>query len=102
MFPHLSLALIFIDVYHDVFGRHLGWKHLEPTLRSNEGATRGEGKSVELSLVRPTFPLARRLIGEPLTVGVLPSGSPRGIPRRVVMSRDLSRSERDGARNTRI
>ena len=35
-------------------------------------------------------------------VGVLPSGSPRGIPRRVVTSRDSPRSERDGARNTRI
>ena len=35
-------------------------------------------------------------------VGVLPSGSPRGIPRRVVMSRDSPRSEHDGARNTRI
>ena len=35
-------------------------------------------------------------------VGVLPSGSPRGIPRRVVMSWDSSKSERDGARNTRI
>ena len=36
------------------------------------------------------------------SVGVLLSGSPRGIPRRVVMSRDSPRSERDGARNTRI
>jgi len=35
-------------------------------------------------------------------VGVLPSGSPRGIPRRVAMSRDSPRSKRDGARNTRI
>ena len=35
-------------------------------------------------------------------VGVLPSGSPRGIPRRVVMSRDSPRSKRDGERNTRI
>ena len=35
-------------------------------------------------------------------VGVLPSGSLRGIPRRVVMSRDSPRSERDGVRNTRI
>ena len=35
-------------------------------------------------------------------VGVLPSGSPKGISRRVVMSRDSPRSERDGARNTRI
>jgi len=35
-------------------------------------------------------------------VGVLPSGSSRGIPRRVVMIRDSLRSERDGARNTRI
>ena len=35
-------------------------------------------------------------------VGVLLSSSPRGIPRRVVMSRDSPRSERDGARNTRI
>ena len=35
-------------------------------------------------------------------VGVLPSDSPRGIPRRVVMSRNSLRSERDGARNTRI
>ena len=35
-------------------------------------------------------------------VGVLPSGSPRGIPRRVVMSRDSPRSERDGARHTKI
>ena len=35
-------------------------------------------------------------------VGVLPSGSTRGIPRRVVMSRDSPRSERNGARNTRI
>ena len=35
-------------------------------------------------------------------VSVLPSGSPRGIPRRVVMSRDSPRSERDSARNTRI
>ena len=35
-------------------------------------------------------------------VGVLASGSPRGILRRVVMSRDSPRSERDGARNTRI
>ena len=35
-------------------------------------------------------------------VGVLPSGSPRGIPRRVDMSRDSPRSERDGARNTKI
>ena len=35
-------------------------------------------------------------------VGVLLSGSPRGIPRRVVISRDSLRSERDGARNTRI
>ena len=35
-------------------------------------------------------------------IGVLLSGSPRGIPRRVVMSRDSTRSERDGARNTRI
>ena len=35
-------------------------------------------------------------------VGVLPSDSPRGIPRRVVMSRDSPRSERDGARDTRI
>ena len=36
------------------------------------------------------------------SIGVLPSGSPRGIMRRVVMSRDSPRSERDGARNTRI
>ena len=36
-----------------------------------------------------------------VSVGVLPSGSPRGIPRRVVMSRDSSESERDGARNTK-
>ena len=35
-------------------------------------------------------------------VGVLPSGSPRGIPRRMVMSRDSPWLERDGARNTRI
>ena len=35
-------------------------------------------------------------------VGVLPSGSPRGILRRVVMNRDSPRSERDGARNIRI
>ena len=35
-------------------------------------------------------------------VGVLPSGSPRVIPRRVVMSRNSLRSERDGARNTKI
>ena len=35
-------------------------------------------------------------------VGVLPLGSPEGIPRRVVMSRDSPRSECDGARNTRI
>ena len=35
-------------------------------------------------------------------VGVLPSGSPRGIPRRVVMSTDSPTSERDGAWNTRI
>ena len=35
-------------------------------------------------------------------VGVLPSGSPRGILRRVVMSRDSPRSECNGARNTRI
>ena len=36
------------------------------------------------------------------TVGVLPSGSTRGIPRRVVMSRDSPGSERDGTRNMRI
>ena len=36
------------------------------------------------------------------SVGVLPSGSPRGIPRRVVVGRDSPGSERDGARNTRI
>ena len=36
------------------------------------------------------------------TVSVLPSGSTRGIPRRVVMSRDSPGSERDGTRNTRI
>ena len=36
------------------------------------------------------------------SVGVLLSGSPRGIPRRVVVSRDLPRSKRDGARNTKI
>ena len=36
------------------------------------------------------------------SVGVLPSDSLRGIPRRVVMSRDSPRSERDGARNTKI
>ena len=35
-------------------------------------------------------------------VGVLLSGSLRGIPRRVVMSRDSPESERDGAKNTRI
>jgi hypothetical protein len=35
-------------------------------------------------------------------VDVLSSGSPRGILRRVVMSRDSPRLERDGARNTRI
>ena len=35
-------------------------------------------------------------------VSVLPSGSPRGIPRRVVMSRDSPGSEHNGARNTRI
>ena len=35
-------------------------------------------------------------------VSVLPSGSSRGIPRRVVMSRDSLGSELDGARNTRI
>ena len=35
-------------------------------------------------------------------VGVLLSGSPRGILRRVLMSRDSPRSERDGIRNTRI
>ena len=39
---------------------------------------------------------------EPAGVGVLPSGSPRGIPRRVVMSRDSLRSEHDDARNTKI
>ena len=41
-------------------------------------------------------------MGQAPRVGVLPSGSPRGIPRRVVMSRNSPRSERDGARNTRI
>ena len=41
-------------------------------------------------------------IDHTLTVGVLPSGSPRGIPRRVVMSRDSPRLECDGARNTKI
>ena len=35
------------------------------------------------------------------TVGVLPSGSLRGIPRRVLMSRDSSRSECIGARNNK-
>ena len=35
-------------------------------------------------------------------VGVLPSGSPRGIPRKVVVGRDSPRLERDGARNTKI
>ena len=40
--------------------------------------------------------------GRPRGVGVLLSGSPRGIPWRVVMSRDSPRSERDGARNTKI
>ena len=35
-------------------------------------------------------------------VGVLPSDSPMGIPRRVIMSRDSLRSECDGAMNTRI
>jgi len=35
-------------------------------------------------------------------VGVSPSGSPRGILRRVVVGRDSPGSERDGARNTRI
>ena len=39
---------------------------------------------------------------EAMVVGVLPSSSPRGIPRRVVMSRESPRSECDGARNTRI
>ena len=36
------------------------------------------------------------------SVGVLPSGSPRGTPRRVVVGRASPRSELDGARNTRI
>ena len=35
-------------------------------------------------------------------VRVLPLGSPEGIPRRVVMSRDSPISECDGARNTSI
>ena len=35
-------------------------------------------------------------------VDVLPSSSPRDIPRRVVMSRDSPRSEHDGTRNTEI
>ena len=38
----------------------------------------------------------------PMTVGVLPSSSPRGIPRTVVMSSDSPRSERDDVRNTSI
>ena len=37
-----------------------------------------------------------------ICVGVLPLGFPKGIPRRVVMSRDSPGSECDGARNTRI
>ena len=37
-----------------------------------------------------------------VVVGVLPSGYPRGIPRRVVVGRDSPGSEHDGARNTRI
>jgi hypothetical protein len=47
-------------------------------------------------------PAADNTNGASRAVGVLLSGSPRGIPRRVVMSRDSMRSERDGARNTRI
>ena len=43
----------------------------------------------------------QRMTSEAVSV-FLPSDSPRGIPRRVVVSRDLPRSERDGARNTRI
>jgi len=35
-------------------------------------------------------------------VGILPAGSPRYTPRRVVEGRDSPRSERDGARNTKI
>ena len=43
----------------------------------------------------------QRMTSEAVSV-FLPSDSSRGIPRRVVVSRDSLRSECDGARNTRI
>jgi len=46
--------------------------------------------------------LRSRVLQASSVVGVLLSGSPRGIPIRVVMRRDSPRSECDGARNTRI
>ena len=48
-----------------------------------------------------TLDMPRQDVEKPV-VGVLTSGSARGIPRRVVMSRDSPRSERNGARNTKI
>jgi hypothetical protein len=48
--------LIFIGVSHGMLGRNSKCRHLEPPLRTNEEATRAKGNSVELNLVRPTWP----------------------------------------------
>jgi hypothetical protein len=48
--------LKFIGVSHGVLGWNSRCRNLEPPLGTNEEGTRGKGKSVELSLVRPTRP----------------------------------------------
>ena len=61
-------------------------------------------KQLRCSPVRSMLSHWQKMIsGKSPIVSVLPSGSLRGIPRRVVVSRDSPRSKRDGgARNTRI
>ena len=53
-----------------------------------------------------SFPLLLSLVDGRIwhlrTVSVLPAGSPWYTPRRVVVGKDSPRSERDGARNTKI
>ena len=73
-------------------------KRLDPS----NGPVRHHGRTSDLVIRLQLLNLPKEKVNLVHPVGVLPSGSPRGIPRNVVMSRDSPRSERDGARNTRI
>ena len=88
----------------------IGFEHRSTRFRLNIATTRttarlstyGAYNAIQINFnghVPPAWWVGR---ASPACVGVLPSGSPSGIPRRVVAGRDSPRSERDGARNTRI